>query len=66
MDLRTLTTEELISYAFSRDNLTPLEIELLHRIEEAVDCGFDYAPSKPDPDWVRCLFPECYGDDTGR
>jgi hypothetical protein len=64
MDLRTLTNEELINYAFVRDDLTPLEIELLYRVEEAVDCGFEYAPTKPPPGWVKDMFPECYGGDA--
>lgn len=57
------SNEELVNFCFAQGNLTPLEIELLHRLEDLMGVAAESC-APPDPGWVQAMFPECY--DTGR
>lgn len=56
------TNEELINFCFSKGDLTPLEVELLHRLEDLMYATMDGPGTPPDPEWVQLMFPECMPD----
>ena len=61
-----LTDDELVNYCFGLD-LTPLEIELVHRLEDMLLTTALGPEIPPSPEWVQLMFPECVdGDDARR
>jgi hypothetical protein len=58
------TNEELVNYCYGLNDLTPLEVELVHRLEALVYVTADTEPTPPE--WVQLMFPECHGDHAGR
>ena len=63
--LRQLTTTDLLTYAIGRKNLSQLELELVHRLEQIIDQRLEVLENLPKLPCMQCpAFPELMPEDA--
>ena len=63
--LRQLTTTDLLTYAIGKKQLTQLELELVHRLEQITDQRLAVLEKLPTLPCMQCpAFPELLPEDT--
>lgn len=63
--LRQLTMSELITWTVGQKELTPIEVELLHRLEQVVEQRLEVLEALPSLPCMRCpAFPSLMPEST--